>query len=408
MWDVRLSTSSSTQRMLLGRGMGEKIRPEGPLAPGRATREGARSRKRRKRRKTVYSSAASAPPHSRYLSPVPPRILLVRFSSLGDVLLTTPLIRALAARHPAATIAALTKQVLGPAALGQPHLDRGARRSRRANRWSGSRARLRGATTPTASTCTAASRSRVLRLLVPGAWHGYANPAARAPRADHATSGTTTATTCRCRNATSRRRVTWTCAPDGAPAELFTSPAAEARAEEWLTRSGLDLKPPLVGSCSRRGPCDQALAAPALAEPRPNSWRSAGRDGGCRGGRGTVPRPRRSVAAAPGVVASAAGELDLQATGALLWRGPGCWCRATPAPMHLATAVGTPVVALFGPTVEAFGFFPYRAQSTVLQLPLGCRPCSSKGGPRCPLVHHQCLEGILPAQVLAATLEFCQ
>jgi heptosyltransferase-2 len=74
--------------------------------------------------------------------------------------------------------------------------------------------------------------------------------------------------------------------------------------------------------------------------------------------------------------------------------------------MHLATAVGRPVVALFGPTVEAFGFFPYKARSTVLQLPLTCRPCSSKGGPRCPLVHHQCMEGILPDQVLNATLDF--
>jgi heptosyltransferase-2 len=68
--------------------------------------------------------------------------------------------------------------------------------------------------------------------------------------------------------------------------------------------------------------------------------------------------------------------------------------------------VGTPVVALFGPTVEAFGFFPYRARSRVIQLPLACRPCSSKGSPRCPLGHHECMEAILPGEVLTATLEF--
>ena len=62
--------------------------------------------------------------------------------------------------------------------------------------------------------------------------------------------------------------------------------------------------------------------------------------------------------------------------------------------MHLATAVGTRVVALFGPTVRQFGFFPYRSPATVLELALGCRPCSAQGGPACPLGHHRCLREI--------------
>jgi heptosyltransferase-2 len=70
--------------------------------------------------------------------------------------------------------------------------------------------------------------------------------------------------------------------------------------------------------------------------------------------------------------------------------------------MHLATAVGAPVVALFGPTVERFGFFPYHAKATVLQRDLGCRPCSSHGGPACPLTHHRCMQDLLPDQVLDA------
>ena len=68
--------------------------------------------------------------------------------------------------------------------------------------------------------------------------------------------------------------------------------------------------------------------------------------------------------------------------------------------MHLATAVGTRVVALFGPTVRQFGFFPYRSPSTVLEVALECRPCSAQGGPACPLGHHRCLLEILPEAVL--------
>jgi ADP-heptose:LPS heptosyltransferase len=72
--------------------------------------------------------------------------------------------------------------------------------------------------------------------------------------------------------------------------------------------------------------------------------------------------------------------------------------------MHMATGVGTPVVALFGPTVRAFGFFPYHARATVLAQDLQCRPCSTMGTARCPLGHHRCMVDLLPAQVAAAAL----
>ena len=80
----------------------------------------------------------------------------------------------------------------------------------------------------------------------------------------------------------------------------------------------------------------------------------------------------------------------------------------TPALLHLATAVGTPVVGLYGPTVEAFGFFPYRATAVTVQHELGCRPCSSQGGPVCPLGHHHCLVKLMPEEVLAAVAVLAQ
>ena len=64
-----------------------------------------------------------------------------------------------------------------------------------------------------------------------------------------------------------------------------------------------------------------------------------------------------------GRVASAAGVFGLQATGALLERARALVSGDTGV-MHMATGVGTPVVALFGPTVEAFGFFPYASQAS--------------------------------------------
>jgi len=59
--------------------------------------------------------------------------------------------------------------------------------------------------------------------------------------------------------------------------------------------------------------------------------------------------------------------------------------------MHLASGVGTPLVAIFGPTVEQFGFYPYRAQAEVVEQKLPCRPCSAFGGDVCPKRHHDCM-----------------
>jgi lipopolysaccharide heptosyltransferase II len=334
----------------------------------------------------------------------PPRILLVRFSSLGDVLLTTPLIRALRTRHPAATLTALTKQVWAPLLSANPHLDQVVTLAPGQSLVPVARA-LRRADFTDRLDLHASVRTRVLRLLVPGAWHGHGTR-----RRERRALITLKQNQYRDRLPVPERYFEAArhldVRPDGAPAELFTSPAAEARAEEWLTRSGLDLTLPLIGlapgaaHATKRWPLRHwRILAEELAERGYGMvivGGSADRAGGLE-----------VVTAAPGVVVSAAGELDLQATGALLRRTHVLVAGDT-GPMHLATAVERPVVALFGPTVEAFGFFPYQARSTVLQLPLTCRPCSSKGGARCPLVHHQCLEGLLPDQVLAATLEYCR
>jgi len=68
-------------------------------------------------------------------------------------------------------------------------------------------------------------------------------------------------------------------------------------------------------------------------------------------------------------------------------------------PMHLAWAQDTPLVALFGPTVKELGFFPRGANSTVLEIPLDCRPCGLHGPKRCPKGHHDCMKALTPDMV---------
>ena len=73
------------------------------------------------------------------------------------------------------------------------------------------------------------------------------------------------------------------------------------------------------------------------------------------------------------------------------------------APLHLATAMGTPMVALFGPTVTEFGFGPLRPGDVALGVDgLLCRPCSAHGPPKCPLGHHRCMRDLTVEAVVRA------
>ena len=52
-----------------------------------------------------------------------PSILVVRFSSIGDIVLTTPVLRAIRRRWPAARVSFLTRERFAPLLKGNPHLD---------------------------------------------------------------------------------------------------------------------------------------------------------------------------------------------------------------------------------------------------------------------------------------------
>ena len=69
-------------------------------------------------------------------------------------------------------------------------------------------------------------------------------------------------------------------------------------------------------------------------------------------------------------------------------------------PSHLGASVGTPVMAIFGPTTLDLGFRPWNDQSVVVEnRTLPCRPCGLHGHQKCPLGHHKCMKEILPENV---------
>ncbi|MDX2003452.1 MAG: glycosyltransferase family 9 protein [Chitinophagales bacterium] len=77
--------------------------------------------------------------------------------------------------------------------------------------------------------------------------------------------------------------------------------------------------------------------------------------------------------------------------------------------MHIAAAFQKPIVSLWGNTVPEFGMYPYYAYNEVPQgakifevQGLDCRPCSKLGYPKCPRGHFLCMNGIDNGNLIAA------
>jgi heptosyltransferase II len=71
-------------------------------------------------------------------------------------------------------------------------------------------------------------------------------------------------------------------------------------------------------------------------------------------------------------------------------------------PMHIAVACNVPTVAIFCATTPALGFYPYSAESIVIEKELACRPCGTHGGRRCPLGTEDCIHLIPVEQIFSA------
>ena len=329
---------------------------------------------------------------------MPPTILLVRFSAIGDILLLTPLVRALRRRHPEARITVVTRSGFAPLLAHNPHLTS-------VIGWDPLTSlaelgqRLKGLDFTHRLDLHGSLRSHALRRYVGGRWTTY--PKHRVARAVliH-----TRRNIYRDRRPVAERYFDAAgeldVAPDSGSLEVFLSRTELDGAQAFLVSRGLGVSRQLIAIAPG--------AAHFTKRWPPHHWIAlvrrlveAGNDVVTLGGPDDLGVAEVVAAAGEERAASAAGGFDLLGTAALLKRARALVSGDTGL-MHLATAVEVPVVALFGPTVEAFGFFPYHAKATVLQRDLGCRPCSSHGGPACPLKHHRCLQDLQPVDVLEA------
>ncbi len=112
---------------------------------------------------------------------------------------------------------------------------------------------------------------------------------------------------------------------------------------------------------------------------------------------------RAIVAAAPNRVLDATGQLTLLASAELIGRAAGLVTNDS-LPQHLASAMQTPTVTIYGPTLPAFGFGPLAPRRAIVEHAPGleCRPCSAHGPQVCPRGHFRCMREISAESVSAA------
>ncbi|HEU4525566.1 MAG TPA: lipopolysaccharide heptosyltransferase II [Gemmatimonadales bacterium] len=331
-----------------------------------------------------------------------PDVLVVRFSAIGDILLTTPLLRAIRTRHPGARIAVLTKEPYVPLLSHNPHVsevlaiapDEGILAIAE---------RIRAVRYSHLLDLHGNLRSHALRRLAPGAWSSYDKRTLQRAlliTAKRDRYGAYLPIAERYFEAAMGLEVV----PDGGPPDFFLSEAADCRAAERLVALELGRERPVVAiapgaaHATKRWPVEYWVHLVGRIT-------QTGADVAVLGGTDDVEAAAAITRAAGGAsVASLAGALGLQETGAVIRRAEVLISGDTGV-MHMATGVGTPVVALFGPTVRQFGFFPYRSPASVVELQLPCRPCSAHGSRRCPLGHHRCMRQLVPDLVFPALAE---
>jgi heptosyltransferase-2 len=322
-----------------------------------------------------------------------PSTLVIQTAFLGDVVLTTPLLSVLAERHGpvdvVTTPAAASLLDNHPAVRDVVRYDKhGVGRGWKPFRRLGRELRARGYD-------RAYLPHRSLRSALLALWSGAKE---RIGFADSAAAVTYTSRVPRPREGHEVERLLALAGvrPGEAapPVSLGLVPTDLAAADAWLTSHGVgpDFVAIAPGSvwATKRWPYYAELVA------------GLDRTAVIVGGAEDTQLADAIVEAARGRAVSAAGALSLRGSAALIRRAAVLVTNDS-APLHLATAVGTPVVAVFGPTVPEFGFGPRRSGDIVLghdELP--CRPCSTHGPPTCPLGHHRCMRDLSAGDVAAA------
>lgn len=93
------------------------------------------------------------------------------------------------------------------------------------------------------------------------------------------------------------------------------------------------------------------------------------------------------------------GELSLLESMSLISESKGILCNDSGI-MHLASATKTPIIATFGSTTQELGFTPLSGNFQIIEKDIECRPCSHIGLDKCHKGHFKCMNDIQTDEII--------
>jgi lipopolysaccharide heptosyltransferase II len=339
------------------------------------------------------------------------RTLIIRFSSIGDILLSSLLVRVLRTRFPGSVIDYVVKSEYADLVRHNPHLTgvipfpmngglrelREMRNAIRSNRYD------------LIVDIHESLRSRFLCWGFPGVVRIHKRKLARFLLVNahwdvYEWFGGAPSVAERYLEPVQRLGI----ANDGAGLEVFFPPTAATIAEKYLLDAGVSPRSAIIGICPSARHNNKMWIKERFAETASSLAREhqatvvlfgsgSHEKTHCQEVKSLIERQAPDV-----LVMNLAGQCSLLETAAMM-----DYCSVVVTNdtglMHLAAARKRKVVAIFGPTAREFGFFPYGTTSTVVEnTSLSCRPCTHIGLPECPQRHFKCMKDIQAAQVIAA------
>jgi lipopolysaccharide heptosyltransferase II len=192
---------------------------------------------------------------------------------------------------------------------------------------------------------------------------------------------------------------------DGQGTEIHVSQAVTEKVRNMLSDEGFHFNAPLVIICPGATYFNKRWKTEGFIETARTLIRQRSAFIVIHGGKEDMALCKEITdGISPGAV-SMAGKLSLSESAALLSLGTLVIANDSGL-LHLAQSQKKPVVGIYGPTTRELGFFPLEQKSTVVEVSLPCRPCTPKGLDYCPKKHFRCMNEISAEQVIQAALPY--
>jgi lipopolysaccharide heptosyltransferase II len=331
------------------------------------------------------------------------KILIIRLSSMGDIILTTPLLRAVKARYPNAQIDFAVKKEFSSLIQNNPHIHQliqvdttrinesvkviqkngydwilNVQKSNRA------RQLLQGSGNARVTTYNKQRLNRF--LLIRLKWNRYQSIKPVIERYFEAASGL---------------NIHY----DQQGTEVFYTDAEETKVAQILLQHGIGAHEPFITLCPGAKHNNKRWDAEGFLSLATQLNQNQKTRIVLLGGPDDQEVCNYIQSKINFNLVNLAGQLSLLESAALLKKSVVAVTNDSGL-MHLAQSQKIPVIAIFGPTVKEFGFYPLPYKSTVVETQLSCRPCTKMGADTCPKGHHRCMKDISADMVYQAMVGF--